>query len=177
MAWTAQTPLTSAQVLNAAYLNAYRDNLLSLRNGNDHYCRLYLTTNPSIGNNVATGSAISWSAALFNVGTIWTSGNKLVAPVTGKYLILATLEWRSNVAGLRNVIGMHKNSANTLIRQHDGQSQGSTGGKSSTGGKFCLQMTATDYFEVRAYQDSGAALTLHGGAPDRTRVAVLFLGV
>lgn len=180
MAFTVQTPFVdNTTVLNAAYLNAFEENLRVLRNGNDCYCRLYLDSNPSFANNIATGEPITWTDALFQTGTIWTAGangNRLTAQFTGIYLILTTQEWRSNTSQLRNVTFLHKNSGGTLIRQYDGQSQGSSGGRSNINGKLVLKMTAGEFVEVRAYQNSGGALTLHGGAPDRTRVSVLYLG-
>jgi len=179
MAWSAPAAYTSSQVLTGAAMNLVRDDLRSLRNGNDHYCRVYISTNPSIANNVAGGTAITWDTIDFQVGTLWSAGNpsRFVAPVTGKYLILATLEWRSNTSNLRNIIFKTRNAAAVLQRQYDGQSQGSSGGRSNVCGKLIVQMTATDTVEVCAYQSSGGALTLHGGGrPDRTRAAVLFLG-
>lgn len=180
MAFTVQTPVVdNTTVLNAAYMLAFEENLRVLRNGNDCYCRLYLDSNPSIANNVATGEAITWTNALFQTGTTWAAGangNRLTAQFTGKYLFLVNLEWRSNTSNLRNVIGQLKSSAGALIRQFDGQSQGASGGKSNVCGKFVISMTAGQFFEIRAYQTSGGALTLHGGAPDRTRVSAIYLG-
>lgn len=181
MAFTVQTPvIDNTTILNAAYLNAFEENLRVLRNGNDCYCRLYLDSNPSIPDSSAAGTPITWTDPLFQAGSIWTAGgngNRLTAQYTGIYLILATLEWRENSANLRNVIGQLKSSSGTLVRQYDGQSQGAGGaGKSNVCGKWVLRMTAGQFFEIRAFQSSGGALTLHGGAPDRTRVSVIYLG-
>lgn len=178
MAFTTLTPLVSGSVPPAAFFNAYRDNLLSVRNGGDHYCRLYLTSNPSVGDNVSTGQAINWQASSFQVGSIWNpaQGNRLTAPTDGIYLFLCVLEWRKNSNNLRNMNFQLKSSAGALIRQFDSQSQGASGGKSNINGKLVVKMTAGQFIECRAYQNSGGPLTLHGGSDDRTRVAVLFLG-
>jgi len=176
MAWTTQTPPTDAvTVLNAAYMNAFEANLLSLRNGNDHYVRLYLSGNPSIANN--TNTAVSWTDEAFpQVGTIWSAANpsRLTAPVTGKYLVLATAEWRTNTANLRS-INITRSAGGS--GQYDLQSQGASGGRSICNAKLIVSLTAAQFLTVRVFQSSGGALTLHGGAPDRTRVSVLFLGV
>src|SRR4051794_20779027 len=104
MSW--QTPRTwvdspTPDVFSQSLANTYvRDNLNVLRHGNDAYCKLYLTGNPSISNNLNT--PISWDAAEFqqtDVTPIWAASpnpDRLVAPFTGVYLVLINLEWRSD---------------------------------------------------------------------------------
>lgn len=173
MPWTVPATYTSGETLTGAKLNLVRDNLLSLRNGGDHYCKLYISTNPSISNN--TNTAISWDSIDFQVGTLWSIANptRLTAPVTGKYLVLANTEWRANSSSLRS-INITRSAGGS--GQYDLQSQGASGGRSNCSAKLVLSLTATQFLTIRVFQSSGGSLTLHGGAPDRTRVSMLFLG-
>lgn len=174
MGWTADPGRSNGAVLTAANLNTYlRDNLLSLRDGNDIWVKLYLSGNPSIPNNVTT--KISWDSVAFSAGGIWNVANptRLVAPVTGKYLLFVNLEWRSNTNNLRN-ISISRTGGGAAI--YDLQSQGASGGKSNLSGKLILSMSATNYIEIMGFQSSGGSLTLHGGTRDRTRAAMIFLG-
>lgn len=171
------TPHTWANddLLTGPLLNTeLRDNLLSIRNGNEQYCRLYLSSNPILTNNIDT--PISWDKAAFQTGTIWSAANpsRLTAPATGRYLVFVVLEWRSNSNALRNL---------SILRNAGGAasypltSQGAAGGKSNLSAKLPVSLVAGQFLTVQAFQSSGGPLTLHGGAPDRTRVSMLWLGV
>lgn len=174
MGWSSDPGWSNGAVLTAANLNTYlRDNLFSLRDGNDVWVKLYLSGNPSIPNNVTTN--ISWDSVAFSAGGIWSAGNptRLTAPTTGKYLVFVNIEWRSNSTNLRNISITRTGGG---VSQYPLQSQGATGGKSNVCGKLLINLSATNYLEIGAFQSSGGALTLHGGTRDRTRVAMMFLG-
>lgn len=173
MAFTAPSTWVSGATLTAAQLNQQlRDNLLSLRNANDQYVKLYLDNNPSIPN--STDTKISWTSIAFQVGTIWSAGNptRLVAPVTGKYAVAINLEWRNNGTGLRSM-NLVRNSP---AMQYDLQSNGSPEGKNNGSAYIEILLNAAAYVEVQAFQATGAAHTLHGGTEDRTRVAMWLIG-
>lgn len=171
MAWTTPATYTSGQVLNAVALNLVRDNLLSLRNRNDQYVKLSLTGNPSIPN--TTDTKITWTQTDLQVGTIWAGGNptRLTAPVTGKYLIIVNVEWRRSSVNFRNITLLKAGVTWAL------KAQGSVGGKSNVSGTRIMALTAGEFFECQVFQNSGGALLLHGGAPDRTRCSMILLGV
>jgi hypothetical protein len=176
MAFTTQAAFVdNTTVLNAAFMNAFEENLRVLRNGNDQWVKLYLDSSPSTTNNVSF--TIPWTTIAFGSAGqgIWSAANptRLTAPLTGKYLLLVNQEWRSNSNNLRNMAVLRSAGG---ASQYDLTSQGATGGKSNLSGKLVLSMTAGQYLEVQAFQSSGGALTLHGGAEDRTRVAMIYLG-
>lgn len=173
MAWTAPRTWTTENPAASLFNTHLRDNLLSLRNGNDHYVKLFLDNNQSIPNN--TDTAITWTDEAFQVGTIWSAANptRLTAPVTGKYLVMVNVEWRSNSANLRSVnITRSAGGAG----QYDLKSQGASGSKSNISAQLVVSLTAAQFLTIRVFQSSGGALTVHGGTQDRTRVAMIFLG-
>lgn len=173
MPFTAPSTWVSGAVLTAAQLNQQvRDNLLSLRNANDQYVKLFLSGNPSIPNSIDT--KISWTDIAFQVGTIWSALNptRLVAPVTGKYAVAINIEWRSNGTGLRSV-NLVRNSP---ALQYDLQSNGSPQGKSNLSAYVEVLLNAAAYVECQVFQSTGASHTLHGGTVDRTRIAMWLIG-
>lgn len=98
---------------------------------------------------------------------------RLTAPVTGKYLVLANVEWRANSANLRS-INITRSAGGAS--QYDMQSQGASGGRSNCSAKLVVSLTAAQYITIRVFQSSNGLLTLHAGSRDRTRVSMLFLG-
>lgn len=171
MSWTTPATYTDPNVLTAAMLNAVRDNLLSLRNRHDQYVQLYLDNNQSVPN--TTNTKVSWTTVATQVGTLWTvaTPTRLTAPVTAKYAVAINLEWRNNTVGLRNMSILRSAGV-----QLDLQSNASPGGKSTISAYAEVQLTAGVYLEIQAFQATGAALTLHGGTVDRTRVAMWMIG-
>jgi hypothetical protein len=161
-------------VATAALLDQYvTQNLQTLRNGNNAYCKLYLTTNPSISMN--TNTPVSWNKAVFNVGGIWSAANadRLTAPLTGKYLVLANVEWRQNSTNLRS---MNITRSAGGAAQYDLQSQGANGGKSNLSAALVVNLTAGQFLRLQVFQSTTGSLTLHGGTQDRTRIAMVYLG-
>lgn len=174
MAWTAPSTWTNV-MLTAAQLNQQlRDNLLTLRQGNQQLVKLYLDSDASITNSLDT--ILSWSnPPSFQVGTIWSAANptRLTAPVTGYYLIIPNIEWLSNSSGVRNTFYRWSVGA----AQYELQSQGaSLSGHSNCSGIGIHFLTAAQYVEIGVWQDSGATRQVHGGTLDRTRVAMMLLG-
>lgn len=175
-----QTPRTwgNEQITAALFQTHVSDNLNVFRHGNDYGVKVYLTSSQNIAD--STNTKVSWGAIAFewhDASVMWSVANptRLVAPIAGKYLVLVNLEWRSDVNNLRN-LSLVRNSP---AQQFDLQSQGSVGGKSNLSGMCVVDLNASAYLEVQVFQASGHAggLTLHGGTVDRTRAAMILLGV
>lgn len=154
---------------NTSGLNVQlRDNLISLRNLNDEAVHLSLASDQSIGN--AAYAAVAWSVKDWQVGnsTIWTSasGTKLGANVAGYYKLTGSLEWRGNASGYRgaawalNGTTIYHLNTRTVTLSSIGPAQPTPA---------IVQMTTADFVRVMVFQNTGAALGLRGGNPDRTR--------
>lgn len=176
--WT--TPRTwTNEVITAALWNTHaRDNPGVLRKGNGYGAKVYLSGSVNIPDSINT--KLPWGATDFewhDASPIWSAVNptRLVAPIAGKYLVLVNLEWRQDVNNLRNVSLVR----NSPALQMDLQSQGSVGGKSNLSAMAVVSLNAAAYIEVQVFQSSGkvGGLTLHGGTVDRTRAAMVLLGV
>lgn len=173
MPWTSPITFASGAILTGAQLNQQlRDNLLTLRNANEQYVKLYLNNNPSIPNSANT--KVSWTNVDIQIGTIWSAVNptRLTAPVTGKYAVAINIEWRNNGIGLRSC-NLVRNSP---ALQYDLQSNGSPQGKSNLSAYVEVLLNAAAYVECNVFQSTGASHTLHGGTIDRTRIAMWLIG-
>jgi hypothetical protein len=158
--------------IGASALNTdLRDNFTALRNLNGYACRLKLDADLSLTTSVDT--AITWASASYNVGAMWTavSPTRITAPVTGYYAVAAHGSFYKD---------------NTGYRQLSYQINGLTGAKArirnavNTSGTYVwfydeVFLTAADYVEIKAMQNSGAALTLDSGV-NATTCTVRLLG-
>jgi len=119
----------------------------------------HLTSDQSIAN--ATMAAISWDAELHDYGGFWAAGNptRFTVPYTGVYRATANIVFDGNATGLRAAF-ITVNGATPP----SGQLGGFTTGAVSTAKIYANAvmpdsvLTAADYIEVYAYQDSGGAL-------------------
>lgn len=172
MAWTTPRTWVVGETVTAALLNTHlRDNLSTLRGLNDYACKLYRTSDQAINNDVVT--VVTWQAAVYNVGTLWAVGNpsRLPAPVTGYYALSAVLGWDTNGTGAR-VVGYQKNGVATTYQMSGYASPSSY---SYNHAYEEIDLTAGDYIEVTARQNSGGSLNLESAA-DNTRVTWRLLG-
>jgi hypothetical protein len=131
-------------------------------------CGVSITSDQSIVD--STPTAVSWDAQDHDYGGMWASGNptRLVAPVAGVYTVQATLVYDTNIVGYRSVIfqlnggavyrGGQVFAGTTSIYQY------------CTAVLPAVSMSASDYWEVIADQNSGGALDL---IADRTTAAII----
>lgn len=149
----------------------FRDNPNSLRRFNDAAVKLYLSANQSIPHSVVT--ILNWGVASWQFGAMWSAAlpSRLVAPITGYYLLTLNLEWRTKSAGDRNS-GYFVRPSNLQV---DLQSQVSCP-ISNTSAVAILKLTAGEYIECYAWQTSGSSLGAFGSRDDRTRVSLHLMG-
>lgn len=110
----------------------------------------------SIPNNAITG--IIWDTEELDTDSIWTAGanaSRLTVPVAGTYLISAHGNFAANATGVR-LVAIVKNGVTYLSSHTDVGSAAWLTGSSVT----ALDLAAAgDYYELIAYQTSGAALS------------------
>ena len=108
-------------------------------------------------------AAISYTAVDFNVGAVFdpATPTRMTAPVAGRYLIIATTRWESDVDG-RRTIALEVNGASQIARSN--VSGYWLGGVVPLSPEQSVQavyrLKAGDYVEVWAYQDTGSTLNL-----------------
>ena len=108
-------------------------------------------------------AAISYTAVDFNVGAVFdpATPTRMTAPVAGRYLIIATTRWESDVDG-RRTIALEVNGASQIARSNvSGYWQGGVVPLSPEQSvQAVYRLKAGDYVEVWAYQDTGSTLNL-----------------
>ena len=108
-------------------------------------------------------AAISYTAVDFNVGAVFdpATPTRMTAPVAGRYLIIATTRWESDVDG-RRTIALEVNGASQIARSNvSGYWQGGVVPLSpEQSAQAVYRLKAGDYVEVWAYQDTGSTLNL-----------------
>ena len=115
--------------------------------------------NQTISN--ATYAAISFDAEEWdNDGIHSTSTNttRFIAPVAGKYMVTATIGFASNSVGSR-IINFRKNG-NTTDRYGYQAAPALSGIQSQLTATHTFNLSANDYIEVYAWQDSGGNLAV-----------------
>jgi len=108
-------------------------------------------------------AAISYTAVDFNVGAVFdpATPTRMTAPVAGRYLIIATTRWESDVDG-RRTIALEVNGASQIARSNVSGYWLGTGTPLSPeqSVQAVYRLKAGDYVEVWAYQDTGSTLNL-----------------
>lgn len=96
--------------------------------------------------------------ALFDVGT----PTRLTAPIAGKYLITATVNWQASSTGQR-FIGIYLNSGGPCaLVMSPAEDMGTDGTWQTT--LVVRQLAAGDYVTLEAYQDSGAPTSVRAAS-------------
>lgn len=122
--------------------------------------KVYKSGNQSIPNAAAT--ALTFDTVAFNNGTLYAAGtpSRLTAPVAGRYVVVGKVQFSVNATGRRGA-DLMKNGA-TLLESV--QFQPLSGASATAFQVFgIVSLEAGDYLELRAYQDSTAALDVNGG--------------
>jgi hypothetical protein len=121
--------------------------------------RVYNSANISI--NASTFTALTFNSERYDNGSLHsTSANtgRLTAPITGLYLIGASVEWAGNTTGDR-FASIQLNGATTIARVAQRANAGA--GNTVTQEPGCpYQLTAGDYVEVVVIHDAGVALNV-----------------
>jgi hypothetical protein len=107
-------------------------------------------------------TTLSFDVEDFNVGALHSSTNptRLTAHIAGLYEIGTNLEWSANTAGERYVDFL-LNGANVIARIRQNPA---VGGDAEQNMVTLFRLNPNDYVEVRAYQSSGATLTILGNS-------------
>lgn len=157
-------------IASSHWLNTYvRDNLQSIRYFQGHTAKVYLEDNLSVSPGEQT--PISWQREVWHSGSIW-DGSSFVAPLDGYYMLVPTVEWRSeagaDVGAIRGV-GYTISSSN---RDYNLQFQSGGAAGVSCNGLAIVPLNKGDKLDVWAYHDAQQALSLRGGSPDQTRCGI-----
>ncbi len=156
---TAPRTWATGTLAASAFNTDLRDNFAALRNLNGYACRLKLDNDLSLANGVRT--AIIWESASYNVGTMWTvvTPTRITVPVTGYYSVAAHVPFYKDNTGYRElgflINGLNgpkariRNAVNTSVTYVWFYDE--------------VALTAGDYIEINAMQNSGAALTIDSG--------------
>lgn len=183
MGWTTPRTWATGEVLSgdatatSGFNVQIRDNLKSLRNLNDAGVRVSLSGDQSASNNVyqsVSWQVLDWEVDAANTLLATASGTKFLAPWVGRYELSGAIEWRSVAAGYRGVAwsmtGTTDYHIDTFTPLLSGRTQNEPFGA-------IVNVTATSQFiTVKVFQNSGAALSMRGGTPDRTHAVWRFIG-
>jgi hypothetical protein len=134
-----------------------------------------VTTAQSISNN--TDTAISFNAELFDTNSFHdnsTNNTRMTVPSGkgGKYLLVANLVFAANATGVRNLQFLVNNTTSI------GATRIATAGSSENTIVNCssiIDLVATDYVEVIAFQTSGGSLNINADQAFTT-FSITYLG-
>lgn len=172
MAYTAPRTWATGTLAASAFTIDIHDNLTSLRGLNDVSCRVYLNNDLSLTSGVDT--AISWEASAWNYGSMWNSGlnpNRITVPTTGIYSLDAILAFHSDSSGDRRLSYRINGTTTHRLTVRNGNDNSMT----YVYGGDRISLSANDYVEILAFQNSGGALNLDSG-PDRSTLTLTLLG-
>lgn len=129
---------------------------------------------PSCSMNLGSAQAtVSGSPGVVQWDTeVWDSGmhdgsfpSRITAPIDGIYEVVAQISWSSNATGYREA-NINRNGT-TYLRSRGAAISGATSIVTVSG---LVDMTAGQYLEVEATQNSGSALSLVSGTWTRCHV-------
>ena len=139
-------------------------------------CSVYKSGTQSLANNTAV--TINWENEHFDTDafhSIVTNTSRITIPSGkgGKYLFSVTLGWTANATGNR-YFRLDKNGSSAIVlvthRAADSTNQ------SFHTASAILNLVATDYIEVIAFQNSGGSLDVRGASADESLFSVQYLG-
>ena len=111
--------------------------------------------------NTGVTAVLQWDSADFNVGGMYKSSAKdrLTARVPGRYLIIASVRWPSNVSG-RRALALSLNGTTNEIGLSNVGPYASTTLDAQQTVECVYRLKAGDFVQVWAAQDSGSPLDL-----------------
>jgi len=153
----AGTVLTSASTINPTFVGAL----------------VYFSSNPNISND--TNTKILLDTEVYDEGGYFDTTNNRFVPPNGFYLVNVVANWNSNMADGTSVQWLlYKNGSEYQRNRLQSTGTGDTGNSAH----FVFpQTTATDYWEIYVWQNSGSTETLEAVSGKRSFVAFSRLGV
>ena len=148
---------------------------LPVTNAAQYRCGAYHNTSQSI--NDATFTTVSLNAEDYDVGTMHdttTNNSRLTVPSGGGglYLVVAMVVFEANATGVR-AARLIKNGSTAAPLQQTGVANAGASNSVSTTLIDIVALSAGDYIEVQAYQNSGGALPI--GSTSRPSANILQL--
>ena len=125
----------------------------------------YVSANRTANQSISTGTdtAIQLTAAdSFDSNGLHdpaTNNTRLTASVAGKYLVAGEITFAANTGGTQRYARIRKNGSSTQATCRDSQAPAS-GVTPTVQVVAFVQLAASDYVELMAYQDSGGALNV-----------------
>lgn len=182
MAWTTPTSYSTGQILTAAGLNTQLvDNLKSLRGLNDRAVKVVLdVSDVTIANTtLEPGTIISWQAAAWNIGSMWSSAanaSRITPGEIGYYHINGITVWQENASGHR-VADLYRDG--TTNREALYRVPGFTGSFQNQVQPFAADIfvsSTAQYWTLGLRQNSGAGLDVRSGTVTRTCLSFRLIG-
>jgi hypothetical protein len=138
-------------------------------------CRVTKSSAQSTSN--SADSVLTFDTETFDVDGYHdnsTNNSRITIPSgkTGYFLINGQVSWAANASGVR-LMDIYKNGATRLARNEDGNNGGSYNKVSQA--STIVYLTAGDYVELRAFQESGGNLNVNSG-DSQTYFAISYLG-
>lgn len=155
MAWTSPGTVVVGQLLTASLWNIQvRDNMLVQA----ACARVFHNAAQSIAHNTVT--VLAFNSERYDTDTIHdtvTNNSRLTCKTAGKYTITGNAEWAGNASGFRELAILLNGT--TIIGTND-LSVGGVAGTLSHCVSTEYALAINDFVELRAYQNSGAALNV-----------------
>jgi hypothetical protein len=166
MTWSTPYSPTTGDVVSAANLTTYKDDLTYLHDRKG--AKVYKGIAQSIPNNAITtvtfGASDTEAYDPLNMHDPVTNNSRLVVPAgyDGIWVVYGLLGFAVNATGAR-ILFLLKNGAQ-IARADEGANMGGPGTQTPTVvASIPVAAVAGDYFEMQAYQNSTAALNLGTG--------------
>ena len=181
MTWTPGKNWTTGEVVNVWKLETYlTGNLLSLRNLNDHACKVHAASSPPFDISAQNADTpVPFRIVDWQVGTgVFSTANptKFLAPIAGWYEVIPTAVWDFSSGGTRT-LGYRLNGQAPYYDLHTGQTNNNSF-RITNCGLDIVRMTTADFLEVVVKQnsaDDGLDL-ITGETPDQTRCSWRLIG-
>jgi hypothetical protein len=143
-------------------------------------CRVTNSGNVAIGSSsvtVVTWDTETWDTDAYH--SLVTNTGRMTVPSgkDGKYLLVAELQWASSASGLRWA-AFYKSGTLYQVVPMVPNTGVAAGFDSATpqGGSAMAVAVATDYFEVRVFQDTGGSLNISGTIDGGSSFSIAYLG-
>ncbi len=157
MAWSAPRTWVVGELVTAAIMNTFiRDNQVQLYDGMPA-ARVFHNANQATA--TAVPLILTFNSERFDNDTIHDLGvnpSRLTCITAGKYAIFATVQWQQNAVNFRE-IGIFLNGVTLIAVVRDSPRDNQVWPMSVS---TLYDFLATDFVEVRVFQDSGGALNI-----------------
>jgi hypothetical protein len=119
----------------------------------------------------ATDTKVDWDAIAYDTHGAFdiATNDRFTAPVSGKYRVSAAIEWAVSSSGFR-AISIRKNGA--VYSYLDFESNPSGSNTEVCTGSDTVDLSAGDYIEIYAFQNSGGSLAIGNSGAQLNYVAI-----